>query len=174
MVITLSTFPQFWAVSFLGVVDVDKPTTSATKTAASMESEDHHEVERTSVVSESSQLTTVTDTVTTTAKTSLGESLTHALSELTLQEQLGPWLAVHSTVINISDVNPCPFGSSPWKILSTVLLAVDWWNTVLLACISKMDSYVMHDDDCRMPCVEVIDVAVPAFIKGYRVSPCRL
>ena len=55
-----------------------------------MESEDHHEVERTSVVSESSQLTTVTDTVTTTAKTSLGESLTHALSELTLQEQLGP------------------------------------------------------------------------------------
>ena len=31
-----------------------------------------------------------------------------------------------------SNVNPCPCRSSPWNVLS-ILLAVGWWNTVLLA-----------------------------------------
>ena len=38
----------------------------------------------------------------------------------------------------------------------------------------RVDSYVMHDDDCGMLRVADIDVALSVFIKRYCVSSCRL
>ena len=69
-------------MTFFNVVDVEIPTTSTTRSPACVESVDEDVVERVSVtVSESSELMTesVTDTDTTTTKTSLGEILTQHL-----------------------------------------------------------------------------------------------